>query len=486
VAVVFFIAIIVGSFNLSFEDNQLQRISFNHMPFFHSYNSSIVSETIEKVTNTKIDLNSYKPTKGILANVFNNVTSSGSFIFGILNSFNQLIFHERIWASIIILLGAILTFLYWLFIRNVFIVGENRFFLENVNYKKTTFRRILLPYRVGKSKNVSFSLLRKTIYEWLSFLTIIGGFVKHYSYALVPYILAENPGINGKDAIKLSENMMMNHKWELFKFDLSFIPWYILNFCTLKLSGIIYSTPYKKSCLAEIYLNLRAEAIENKIPNYELLKDEYLEKEGDTYPKEKYIYEEKNKKNLLNVNYESNYSLTSLILMFFTASIIGWFWEVGLHLFEYGSFVNRGVLHGPWLPIYGWGAVALLVLLRKYRKDPIKTFVLAITICGLIEYGTSWYLEIFKHARWWSYEGFFLNINGRVCLEGLLAFGIGGCAFIYFAAPVLESIYLKTNKNLKIILCIILTLFYLGDTIYSQKKPNTGIGISQNIKEKSL
>lgn len=425
----------------------------------------------------------FKPTRGILANLFNNITASESFIFGFLNSFNQLIFHEHIWASIIILLGAILTFFYWLFIRNVLIVGEKRFFLENHNHPKTTLKRILLPYKVKATKNTAIVMLQKYFAEWIWYPTIIGGFIKHYEYLLVPYILAENPKINGKKALKLSKEMMKDYKWKLCKFDFSFIGWETLNLFSFNLLEILYIAPFRNCCMANIYLQLRGIAKKNNIENTVYLKDDNLLEKGNNYPKENYLYPEISKK-WITTDYQKEYSITSIILMFFSAAIIGWIWEVGLHLFQYGSLVNRGALHGPWLPIYGWGSILLLILLKKTRKNPILTFILAMIICGIVEYGTAWYLETLKGIRYWDYEGYFLNLHGRICLEGLIAFGTGGCAFIYFAAPFLESCFKKIKPNIKIILCIFLIIFYIGDAYYSGKHPNTGTGISQKLETK--
>lgn len=478
VAIIFFISIFIGNFTIS---SHIDYNSFNKIPLINSINFDVASEFIESISEIKIDITSYKPTRGLLANIFNNVTASGSFIFGLLNSLNQLIFHEQIWESIIIFIGAVLTFLYWLFIRNVLFVGQARFFLESKNHKKTSFTRIFLPFKIKKWKSISFAMMHKTLTEWAWWLTIIGGIIKHYSYALVPYILAENPGIKGKNAMNLSSNMMKGYKFILFKLDLSFIFWFILDICTFRLLGTLYSTPYKKYCMVELYMNLRSKAKETNIKNSELLKDDYLLKKDDFYPKNKFLYKETNKTVPINTNYNKNYSITSIILMFFTASIIGWCWEVFYHMFRFGNFVNRGTLQGPWLPIYGWGLISLLILLKKYRKDPILTFVLALVICGIVEYATGWYLENFRQAKWWNYEGYFLNIHGRICLENLIAFGIGGCAFIYFLAPFLDSIYSKTNKNIKIILCIILSLFHIIDFIYSSYHPNMGKGISKDL-----
>lgn len=488
VAVAFFVAFMLGYLNLTTPitvHKNISTIATNNIPILNSINSDIANETLEKLTNIKTNITNYKPTKGLLANIFNNITASKSFIFGLLNSFNQLVFHDHIWESIIILIGAALSFLYWALIQNVLNVGESRFFLENRNYSKTNFKRVLLPFRIKKLKNTIITMTYVFIKEFLWFFTIIGGFIKHYAYKMVPYIIAENPGIEYKEAIELSEKMMQGHKWELCKLDLSFLGWHLLDILTFHIIGIIYVTPYKKCCLAEYYMNIRNLAKKNNIKNSELLKDTYLEIEGEKYPSEKYLYEEKKYK-WLNTDYNQDYSILSLILMFFQASIIGWIWEVGLHLFQYGNFVNRGTLHGPWLQIYGFGSIFLLILLKKWRNNPALTFILSMIVCGTIEYFTGWYLEIFKNAKWWDYNGFFLNLHGRICLEGLIAFAIGGCLFIYFLAPLFESIYNKISKKVKIILCIILTILFTIDFIYSSKYPNTGEGITTDYQTKNI
>lgn len=481
IAIIFFMALLLGNFNLFTKSRiPIPTISIN-APLASSINADIVKETIEKVGNFKIDISNYKPTRGILANVFNNVTSSGNFIFGVLNSFNQLVFHEHLWQSIIILLGAILSFLYWLLIRNVFVIGEKRFFLENKNHKKTKFVRILLPYRIKKLKSISLTMMYKIVKEWLWYLTIIGGFIKHYAYCLVPYILAENPDIKGQNALTLSEELMQGHKWEMFLFDLTFLGWRILDMMTLHFLGVLFVNPYKECCMTEFYFAFREEGKQKKYKNVSLLCDEELLKMEDKYPSEKYIHEERKREKWLHTDYNKKYNLDSIILMFFTASIVGWLWEVGLNLFQYGFFANRGTLHGPWLHIYGWGLMLILLVLKKVREHPILTFFLVILLCGILEYGTAWYLETFKNARWWDYDGFFLNLHGRICMEGLIAFGIAGTFFIYFAAPFLDSLFMKIPKKIKTILCIILSVLYVVDFAYSSKYPNSGEGVSQNF-----
>ena len=168
-----------------------------------------------------------------------------------------------------------------------------------------------------------------------------------------------------------------------------------------------------------------------------------------------------------------------MILIFFIFSIIGWLWEVSLHLIEDGTFVNRGVMHGPWLPIYGCGGVLVLVVLNKFREKPLLEFISIIILCGIVEYFTSFYLELTHNGvKWWDYSGYFLNLNGRICAEGLLVFGLGGIAAVYFLSPLLDNLIRKINSKILIPLVTSLVIVFTIDQIYSSKNPNIGTGIT--------
>ena len=100
-------------------------------------------------------------------------------------------------------------------------------------------------------------------------------------------------------------------------------------------------------------------------------------------------------------------------------------------------------MFGPWLPIYGTGAILILALLKPFRKRPVLYFIASMILAGILEYTTSWYLETFKGMKWWDYTGYFLNINGRICLEGLIVFGLGAAAVTYFIGPLLNYYFKK-------------------------------------------
>lgn len=180
----------------------------------------------------------------------------------------------------------------------------------------------------------------------------------------------------------------------------------------------------------------------------------------------------------MRLDTDRHYRLASLILIFFILSFMGWLWEVVLYIFYEHSFINRGVLFGPWLPIYGCGTILILILLQRLARHVFLLFFAIMLLAGIIEYSTSWYLETFKGTRWWDYRDFLFNIQGRVCLIGLVIFGIGGCLLIYYLAPWLDKMLLRLSPNFKRILCIVLLFCFAVDFIYSIKSPNTGKGIS--------
>ena len=202
---------------------------------------------------------------------------------------------------------------------------------------------------------------------------------------------------------------------------------------------------------------------------------------GEIYPTRLYPLSTGKKRRTLaeSMNFLRRYSIWSVIMIFFFMSCAGWLWEVSLHLITDGKFVNRGVMQGPWLPIYGSGSVVILLLLYRLRRHPAAEFVAAVTVCGTLEYFSSWFLEkLHGGVRWWDYTGYFLNLNGRICAEGLLVFGVGGMAIVYLAAPLLDSLIQKIPKKWLKLLCLTLGLAFLADEAYSLKNPNEGKGIT--------
>lgn len=154
-------------------------------------------------------------------------------------------------------------------------------------------------------------------------------------------------------------------------------------------------------------------------------------------------------------------------MLFFIYAIFGWIIETTLVSIEKRKFVNRGFLIGPYCPIYGFGGLAITILLKNYTKDPIVLFLMAVIICGTLEYFTSYIMEKIFKARWWDYSAKKYNINGRICLETVVPFGILGCLVMYVLNPItFKYLNMLSNSMLNIISAICFTIF-ITDNIVS-------------------
>ena len=165
------------------------------------------------------------------------------------------------------------------------------------------------------------------------------------------------------------------------------------------------------------------------------------------------------------------YTILSYVFLFFAFSIVGYIWETCLKLVQTGQLVNSGTLFGPWLPIYGWGGIAVLILLERFKKKPVAVFVLSLIVCTLLEYFTSVYLEAVNGVRYWDYSNYFINFQGRICLEGSIIFGLAGCVVMYIGAPLFLKLYYK------ILVCVMYSLCKNRDFfLYLKEKNKPGSG----------
>lgn len=162
------------------------------------------------------------------------------------------------------------------------------------------------------------------------------------------------------------------------------------------------------------------------------------------------------------------FDLKVLFLLFIIYSVTGWIIEVIATYPDTKCFVNRGFLIGPYCPIYGNCAIAMILLLHNI-KDPILLFILSIIICSVGEYVTSYLMEKIFHARWWDYTKNKFNINGRICLVNSLAFGVLGFLLIKFVNPFVVGLITKLSPTIMNILFYTILILFLIDNVISFK-----------------
>lgn len=153
-------------------------------------------------------------------------------------------------------------------------------------------------------------------------------------------------------------------------------------------------------------------------------------------------------------------------LLFIIYSFLGWIMESIVSGIGSKKIINRGFLIGPYIPIYGTGALSIIILLRPYHNDFLVLFVMSIIVCSIIEYITSYLMEKIFKARWWDYSHIPFNINGRICLLFSIAFGFMG-SIIVFLNKYLYT-YISNIPNIfALILFIILFIIFIADVIIS-------------------
>lgn len=177
--------------------------------------------------------------------------------------------------------------------------------------------------------------------------------------------------------------------------------------------------------------------------------------------------------------------LRDYFILFMIYSFIGWIVEIINFIIVSRKIVDRGFLIGPYLPIYGFGSIAIIIFLSKYSDDLITLFCMCTIICSVLEYFTSYIMEKIFHARWWDYSDYKFNIEGRICLGNAVLFGIGGCIVVYLINPFLLYLLSIIPSTILSIVTIILFLVLIIDFFISFNVIFTFRNFTNNVKKDS-
>lgn len=152
---------------------------------------------------------------------------------------------------------------------------------------------------------------------------------------------------------------------------------------------------------------------------------------------------------------------------FIIYSIIGWIAETFFVFITTKKLVDRGFLIGPYCPIYGVGALIIILYLTQYKDNILTFFILAVVVCSILEYFTSYIMELLFKTRWWDYSNHKFNLNGRICGSNCLLFGLGGIIVIYIIQPILINFLNKIPNNILTLINTIILIIFIIDFIFS-------------------
>lgn len=158
-------------------------------------------------------------------------------------------------------------------------------------------------------------------------------------------------------------------------------------------------------------------------------------------------------------------------IYFLIFAIIGWILETAYSFYALGHFTKRGFLYGPLCPIYGWGALILIIFFCTYRKHNLKLFFYAAIIFSIFEYIVSFGMEAMFSLKWWDYTNEFMNLNGRISIFFSFAWGIIAILFINLIYPFFKKkiniILSKINYKVQLTTLYILFIILVVDMVFS-------------------
>ncbi|WP_242842098.1 putative ABC transporter permease [Ruminiclostridium cellobioparum] len=172
--------------------------------------------------------------------------------------------------------------------------------------------------------------------------------------------------------------------------------------------------------------------------------------------------------------------MEKLFVYFTIYSFIGWFCEVVFCSFLSKRIVNRGFLAGPVCPVYGFGALFIIWLLEPVAFSLPFVFITGMAITSIIEYITGWLLETFFGTRWWDYSNKRFNLQGRVCLENSICFGMMGVLLIEVIHPITEKLVGNIPYSYLMIIDILLFVVFIVDSIFTL---NTLVNLNERLRK---
>lgn len=178
-----------------------------------------------------------------------------------------------------------------------------------------------------------------------------------------------------------------------------------------------------------------------------------------------------------------HYAQAQWILFFFIYCFLGWVWETCYVSLLKREWVNRGFLHGPILPIYGFGAIIILWLTLPFRDSLFLIYILGILGATILEYITGAAMEQLFHMRYWDYSNHTFNLNGHISLFTSLGWGFFSILLVEVLHPPIEHLLLQVPYYVAELLSLIFTVVFVADTIKSVQSALDMKELMRNLSE---
>lgn len=153
------------------------------------------------------------------------------------------------------------------------------------------------------------------------------------------------------------------------------------------------------------------------------------------------------------------YTFSTWLFFFYFYCFLGWIWETCYVSVLKAKWVNRGFMRGPFLPIYGSGAIVVLVFTLPFRTNAGLVFVVGMVSATILEYFTGAAMEQLFHVRYWDYSNQRLNLNGHICVTSSLAWGAFSVILTLYGHTPVERLASHMSTNVLEIIVFVLTVY---------------------------
>ena len=158
-----------------------------------------------------------------------------------------------------------------------------------------------------------------------------------------------------------------------------------------------------------------------------------------------------------------HYTMLQWLLFLYIYCFLGWCWETSYVSIKKGKFENRGFLRGPFLPIYGTGAIMMLIVAGPFRDNLILTYFAGVVGATTLELVTGMAMEMMFKVRYWDYSMKFCNYKGYICLGSSIAWGFFTIILTRYLHNPIERLVLSVPQNVINVISIILTIYIVTD-----------------------
>jgi len=156
-----------------------------------------------------------------------------------------------------------------------------------------------------------------------------------------------------------------------------------------------------------------------------------------------------------------------MVLIFAVSAMLGWIYEMIAVSIHKKRIAPRGLLVGPFLPIYGFGALVIITATHNVTDSPLAVFLVGMAVATAFEYLSAWLLEKIFKMSWWSYDEFKINYKGIIALAPSLVWGFASLLAIYVLWPLLQDLDGQLFERFGVVPYIVFTVCIVADMIFS-------------------